>query len=338
MDKLNEADEPTLPLYLMSERKTEINSVRTTVHRLVGAVNNELINVEEGELAEKWKELKSHVRSLEQKLSSLKIEDKPVTARNGGENAPATKEKSRNDIKALLVAFKDLNDTVNTMRSVKQHFSLLIASGEYHELLLELEDTEISSDGYVPLETMRKDLIRVLSEQLKKAEKNQMRYDIEKYISAWKHMEFQRAKKREELPVEQRMNAAEDVPEDDVRRWIDEKADEMKADMRSWKRKRFIHTTLGRELHVELHRAFSACKDAANQMDDDTQQMEACINTILDYLAGSIDKPELDSEFCGYSIGYKEYEALNKCIISHVGICKAFLEYKTLVLYRLQYT
>ena len=294
-----------------------MNSARTVVQRLVGAINNNLINIEEGELAESWKSLKSRAETLEVKLNSLKIEGTP--------NTPSTtKETSQNNMKALLITFKELHDTLHTMHSVQQHFSLLIATGQYHEVLRELEDTEISNDGHVPLDTMRKELIRVLAEQLKKEEKElkNSQFDIEKYISEWKSMEYKRAIKRQALPEEHRLNA-ENIPDENIRRWIDEKAEEMKSDMRRDKRKRFIHTTVGRELEKELKRAFINNNEQVSQTIeqsnmDDAHNMEGCINTILDFMAGTIDKSELGEELSQYDIKFKEYEALNKCLLAQV--------------------
>ena len=300
-----------------------MNRARTVVQRLVGAINNNLINIEEGELAEKWKGLKSRTETLEKKLNSLRIEGTPATPGRNGENE--SEEASRNNMKALLITFKELHDTIHTMHSVQQHFSLLIATGQYHEVLRELEDTEISNDEHISLETMQKELIRVLAEQLMKEEKElkSSQFDIDNYISEWKSMEFKRARKRQDLREEHRMNA-ENSQGENIRGWIDERAEEMKIDMRRDKRKRFIHTSLGRQIESELNRVFSINKEPVNQtieqLNMETHNMQNFINTILDYLAGSIDKSELGVELSKYDIRFKEYEMLNKCLIDQVRV------------------
>ena len=302
-----------------------MNRTRTVVQRLVGAINNNLINIEEGELAENWKGLKSRAEKLEEKLNSLRIEDTPATngsvdEKESGRHEFTTEEASRNNMKTLLITFKELQDTIHTMHSVQQHFSLLIATGQYHEVLRELEDTEISNDEPVSLETMRKELIRILDEQLRKEEKElkSSQFDIDNYISEWKAMEFKRAKKRQDIPEDHRMNA-ENSQDENIRGWIDKTAEEMKIAMRGDKRKRFIHTSLGRQLESELNRAFSINKELVNQTIEQLN-IEKCTNTILDYLAGSIDKSELGVDLSQYDIGFKEYKTLNKLLIDQVRV------------------
>ena len=335
-----------LSAYLLEERqKVEIKNQKT-VRRVSVAFNGGFIHEDE----RIWKETEIRVRidRLEQKLNSLETNEmipvKPElqvdriiletkSANNTLDEGTPNIQTTRNLIE-VLNTFKELSDKVRIISSVQRHFPVLLVTGQYDHLIQEFENKKIPNEEQIPLDQMQKEMDGVFSGLLEK-EKSHVKHSIielHEYIYKWSVMECVRSKKRSELLDEKNGTTDQETNQRELEKLLQEGAVKIKADWSKVRFEQFIHSFIGRELQKYLDNVFGSQKIDDKHANSGLQSASNYSSVLIDaktailkYLAGSIDKIELQNHLRqDIFMDINKIRALRQCLykVARVCLCK----------------
>ena len=323
----------------------EIKNQKKTVRRVTLAISGGFIHQNEGQRMERiWKEYEIRISSLEQKLHSLETNEsipvKPelqrernkleTKAANNTLDAGTPHNQTTRNLIEMLNTFKELSDEVRIINSVQRHFPELLATGQYDQLIQELENKKISNEEEIPLDRMQNEMDGVFSDLLEK-EKSRAKHsliELHEYIHKWSVMECIRARKRSEHLDEKNGTTDQETNQRELEKLLQEGAIRIRADWSNLRFEQFTHLFLGRELQKQLDNVFGSQKiddkhgNSGLQSYNNSPPIDAKI-AILKYLAGSIDKIELQNHLRqDIFIDINKIGALRQCLYKVARVCK----------------
>ena len=400
MEKLASTEEPIgeqhVKAFLLGAGLEEDSRLRRAIMRLVRALNRGLFDTEDGALGLLLRKHRDRVRTLVERLSAGDGDgdqniDGRETASTGGPG-PQNQERDANEprlkLVEMVVIMQQLCTSVRILRSASTHFTRLVVSGQFQQVISELEHCSIASEAAVSLDQMREEIANVLVAKIDLEDKKLKRDALEHYINQWAEMQYARADKRKK-EREQREGAEGDADggaakvDEEVDAMVEEKVEKMRADWRAARLELLAQAGLGPAFQWALLRAVSrrtnqnksskqqpaaagpdphskdlhsqreppsneiVVGDSQHQQQQHPQQQQQQItanvgtapeerhvrrseplsrrvgrvNAIVKFLAGAIDRTELERERLDDDIDPTEWQALHDCILAQVCRC-----------------
>ena len=349
MEKLASTEEPTgeqhVKAFLLGAGLEEDSRLRRTIIRLVRALNDGLFETEDGAFQERFQKEHENVQKIMEKLAAHNGDETDLrktasTNEPGHQVSVQDANDPRLKLVEMVVIMQQLCTSVRIIRYVSTHFTQLVVSGQFEQVMSELEHSSIASEGSVSVEQLRKEIANAIMNKIDSDDEKLNLDALKHYIEEWNEIQRTGADKRK-LERRQRgggdRNAgeAEAKEDEEMNAMIKEKGEKMRADWRSARLELLsqagIMPAFTCALQLAVNRQSNHSKNSKQQVaavsdshsNEFNSQLQSRrigrVNAIVDFCAGAIDRSELEQKFLDDDIEPNELLALHNCI--HEQVC-----------------